>query len=122
MGRQRRQVRREGGRRKVVFVRVADDEHDRLAAKAGEVGLSIPRLLVESALAEGTVTGTERRAEMVELFEVRRLLATVANNVNQLARLANTAGEVPVGQRLETAVEDVKEIVGRLRALTGARR
>lgn len=82
----------------------------------------MPRLLVESALAEATVTGTERRAEMVELFEVRRLLATVANNVNQLARLANTAGEVPVGQRLETVVGDVEEIVGRLRALTGARR
>jgi hypothetical protein len=106
----------------VQKVKLTEGERDQLRARAGELGVTVPRLLVESALAEGTVTGTERRAEMVELFEVRRLLATVANNVNQLARLANTAGEVPVGQRLETAVEDVEEIVGRLRALTGARR
>ena len=103
-------------------VKMTGAERDQLRARAAELGVTVPRLLVESALAEGTVTGTERRAEMVELFEVRRLLATVANNVNQLARLANTAGEVPVGQRLETAVEDVEELVGRLRALTGGRR
>lgn len=120
-GRSRRA--REPARRQVVQkLKLTEGERDRLRVRAGELGVSVPRLLVESALAEGTVTGTERRAEMVELFELRRLLATVANNVNQLARLANTLGEVPVGQRLEDAVADVEEIVGRLRALTGARR
>jgi Bacterial mobilisation protein (MobC) len=106
----------------VQKVKLTGAERDQLRARAAELGVSVPRLLVESALAEGTVTGTERRAEMVELFEVRRLLATVANNVNQLARLANISGEVPAGRRLENAVEDVEEIVGRLRLLTGARR
>jgi 16S rRNA U516 pseudouridylate synthase RsuA-like enzyme len=120
-GRSRR-AREPAARRVVQKVKLTEGERDQLRARAAELGVSVPRLLVESALAEATVTGTERRAEMVELFEVRRLLATVANNVNQLARVANTAGEVPVGQRLENAVEDVEAIVGRLRALTGARR
>ena len=120
-GRSRR-AREPAPRQVVQKVKLTEGERDQLRGRAAELGVSVPRLLVESAFAEATVTGTERRAEMVELFEVRRLLATVANNINQLARLANTAGEVPVGQRLETAVEDVEEIVGRLRALTGARR
>ncbi len=121
VGRSRR-AREPAARQVVQKVKLTEGERDQLRARAGELRVSVPRLLVESALAEATVTGTERRAEMVELFEVRRLLATVANNVNQLARLANTSGEVPVGQRLENAVGDVEEIVGRLRALTGARR
>ena len=32
---------------------------------------------------------------IAELFELRRLLATVANNVNQLAKTANISGEIP---------------------------
>jgi hypothetical protein len=120
-GRSRR-AREPAPRQVVQKVKLTERERDQLRARAGELGVSVPRLLVESALADVTVTGTERRAETAELFETRRLLATVANNVNQLARLANTSGKVPVGQRLEDAVGDVEEIVGRLRALTGARR
>jgi len=56
------------------------------------------------------------------LFEVRRLLATVANNVNQLARSANVSGEVAVGERLERTLVEVDELLLRIRALTGARR
>ena len=59
----------------------------------------MPRLLVESALS-GVETPAERRAWIAELFELRRLLATVANNVNQLAKVANTSGELPAGARL----------------------
>ena len=56
---------------------------------------------------------------MAELFEVRRLLATVANNVNELARTADTTGELGLSDRLERALVDVKDLVVRLRALTG---
>ena len=63
------------------------------AQRAAALGVSVPRLMVEAAL-EGRQTPTERRNEIAALFEIRRLLATVANNVNQLARSANIAGQV----------------------------
>jgi hypothetical protein len=103
-------------------VKATEGERDELRARAAELGVSVPRLMVEAALDGGSLTATERRQEMVELFEVRRLLSTVANNVNQLARLANTSGEVPVGERLERTLADVDGLVARLRELTGARR
>lgn len=43
------------------------------------------------------------------LFEVRRLLATVTCNVNQLAKAANISGEVGSGQRLEQTLGEVDE-------------
>jgi hypothetical protein len=92
-----------------------------LRERAAELGVSVPRLLVESALS-GVETSTDRRAMVVELFEVRRLLATVANNVNQLARVANTSGEVGASERLGRTLAEVDELVVELRAWMGALR
>ncbi len=83
-------------RRVYQQITLTEDERDQLRARAGELGVSVPRLMVESAL-EGQETPTERRQQVAELFEVRRLLATVANNVNQLARAANISGELGAG-------------------------
>ncbi len=47
---------------------------------------------------------------IAELFEARRLLATVANNVNQLARSANISGQVDAGRRLEQTLAEVDEL------------
>jgi len=33
-----------------------------------------------------------------EYFEVRRLVSNMANNINQIARVANTCGEIDQGQ------------------------
>jgi hypothetical protein len=67
-------------------------------------------------------TPAERRAWLAELFELRRLLATVANNVNQLAKVANTSGELPARERLDGMFGEVDELVVWLREWTGARR
>ena len=83
--------------------------------------MSVPRLMVESALS-GVETPTDRKQQIAELFEVRRLLATIANNVNQLARAANISGQVDAGRRLEETLGEVDELLARVRDLTGARR
>jgi len=53
---------------------------------------------------------------------LRRLLATVANNVNQLAKVANTTGELPTAERLAGTVVEVDGMLVVLREWTGARR
>ena len=108
-------------RRVYQQVTLTEAEREQLRARAAELGVSVPRLMVEAAL-EGRETPTERKQQIAELFEVRRLLATVANNVNQLARLANTTGELGMHGRLENALAEVEEVVGRVRVMTGARR
>ncbi len=102
-------------------VTLTESEQFRLRERAGVLGVSVPRLLVESALS-GVETPGERRAWVAELFELRRLLATVANNVNQLAKVANTSGELPAGERLEGMFAEVGQFVVLLREWMGARR
>jgi Bacterial mobilisation protein (MobC) len=108
-------------RRVYQQVKLTEMERDLLRARAAELGMSVPRLMVESALS-GLETPTERRRLAAELFETRRLLATVANNVNQLARSANISGQVSEGRRLEQTLAEVDELVAELRKLTGVRR
>ena len=102
-------------------VKLTEAEQQELRRRAAEQGVSVPRLMVESALA-GIETPTDRRRLVAELFETRRLLATVANNVNQLAHSANISGQVHEGRRLERTLADVDELVVQLRQLTGVRR
>jgi len=108
-------------RRVYQQVTLTEVEREQLRARASELGVSVPRLMVESALS-GVETPTDRKQQIAELFEVRRLLATVANNVNQLARSANISGQVDAEQRLERTLGEVDELLVRMRELTGARR
>lgn len=83
-----------GGRHHAHKVKVTPEEEGQLLRLAAAQHVTIPRLLVESALAaEAGETVTERRALLVELFAVHRLLAAVSNNVNQIARATNATGE-----------------------------
>ena len=116
-----RRARKLVAREVIQKVKLTDEERDQLRARAAELGVSVPRLMVESALS-GVETPTDRRRMVAELFEARRLLATVANNVNQLAHSANISGQVHEGRRLEQTLADVDELVAQLRQLTGVRR
>ncbi|WP_432524032.1 hypothetical protein [Kineococcus sp. SYSU DK006] len=103
------------------------EEELALQVRAGALGVSVPRLLVEAALADGApgdprasktagsaagagtrgVTPGERAALARELLAVRQLLLGVTNNVNQLTRRANAAAAA--GSR---AVVDLPEGAG----------
>ncbi len=93
------------------LVWVTDEEKASLARRAAEQRVSVSRLLVESALGGGG-SPEGRRAVMAQLFELRRLLATMANNVNQLARSANITGEVPTA--LSGSLTDARDLMLRI--------
>ena len=101
-----------GGRPIRHEVWVSAEEEARLLARAEVLAVTVPRLLLESALSGTPETVTERRDAMAELFAVRRLLAAVSNNVNQLARHANAGDEFP--QQAAGAVRAVQRVVQRL--------
>jgi hypothetical protein len=116
-----RRAREQVARELIQKVKLTREEREQLRTRAAALGVSVPRLMVESALS-GVETPTDRRRTTAELFETRRLLATVANNVNQLARAANISGQVDAGRWLEETLVDVDEVLGQLRQLTGVRR
>lgn len=74
------------------------EEEGRLLALALRYQVSVPKLLVDSALAGGAANAAAHasaREELLrELFGAHRLLGGIANNVNQIARATNATGEV----------------------------
>lgn len=91
--RRRRRANVSGGRRHSHEVKVTPEEEALLVQRAEEQRVTVPRLLVESALAPQGETPTQRRELIAALFGVSRLLGTIANNVNQIAKATNSTGE-----------------------------
>lgn len=108
----RRRANVAGGRQHSHRVLVTPEEESRLLQLAGEQRVTVPRLLVEAALSAQVETPTQRRDALAELFAVRRLLAAVSNNVNQIARHANVGDEFPADAA--AALQAVRRVVERL--------
>ena len=95
-GRKRRaNVPQDQRRVKRYEVTASPQEQLYLESRAAVMGVTVPRLLFESAMNPQMRTDTEWRQVAATLFEIRRLMGTVANNVNQLARYANENGVFP---------------------------
>jgi hypothetical protein len=108
----RRRANAPGGRQHQHMVKVTDYEEAQLRLRADEQNVTIPRLLIEAALARGGETPTESREKLVELFCVRRQLAGLATNVNQIAHAVNTDGRMPIGSA--AALARIEEVVDRI--------
>ena len=93
-----------GGRQRLLKVKVSDQELTAVRRKASRLGVSAQRLLIESALIGSEQSVTERRALYEELMAVRRLLAALGNNVNQIARATHATGQTPPLDATATAL------------------
>ncbi|MBD8586034.1 plasmid mobilization relaxosome protein MobC [Frigoribacterium sp. CFBP 8766] len=95
-------------------MKVTREEDVQLIARAVARSVTVPRLMVETAMSAHIETDTDRKAAIAELFAVRRLLANVANNVNQVARFANEEKQFPADAR--AIVEEYRALVPRISA------
>jgi hypothetical protein len=84
-----------GGRHLVVKVRLSDSEHDELRLRATTAGMSVQRFLFEAAMAGSAAQSAERRRAQADAQRTRLVLTSIANNVNQLAKWANTNHVLP---------------------------
>jgi len=117
-GRRRRRANVAGGRQHSHRVLVTPEEEALLVQRAEAQHVSVPRLLVESALSESGETPAQRQEAMAELFALRRLLAAVSNNVNQVARHANAGEQFP--QDAAGTLVGVRRVVARIDAAIDA--
>lgn len=84
-----------GGRTVRRVVKLTVEQDLALQVMAEELGVSVPRLLVESTLSQSRgETAAERRELITSLFIVQRSVAAVGNNLNEIARAANATGEI----------------------------
>lgn len=85
-----------GGRPFRHEVKVSEAEEAQLVVAASRFGMTIPRLLIMSALERSDeITSADKRELLIELFTIHRLLGNMANNVNQIARAVNSTGDLP---------------------------
>jgi hypothetical protein len=91
----RRRANVDGGRMHRHEVKVSAEEEAQLLALAEKHRVTIPRLLIEAALTDTSESPSERRDQFMQLSQLQRLVGSVANNINQIARHANSTGEVP---------------------------
>ncbi|MFB7837839.1 MobC family plasmid mobilization relaxosome protein [Nocardia brasiliensis] len=102
--RRERQANVPGGRPHRHIVKLADAEHDDLTRRAAEAGVSVPRLLVESATNSNRVEAGRAHAAM-RLLELDDQIRRIGNNLNQLTRLAHQQRAIP--EHLDDALHAV---------------
>jgi hypothetical protein len=112
-----RRHRLEGGRGVKLTVRLSDAEYDAIAVRAGSAGVNAQRFLVDSALASRRPQAGIPAALAAELSGIRRLLASLANNMNQVARWLNSGGRPDA--RVTAAMDSVRRATIRLDTALG---
>jgi len=84
-----------GGRKRQVSLCLTDDEYAALRSRADRSKVSVPRYLIEAALSGSAAAATEQRQLRRDVERTQLVLAGLANNVNQLAKWANTNRVLP---------------------------
>ena len=93
------------GKTQYVRVSMSESERAQLMVLEQQTGLSPSALMVEAVFGLADPVAVQlRRNQLAELLAMRRLMATISNNVNQIARHANSTSEV-----LPEAVETMRE-------------
>ena len=108
----RRRENTPAGTKKRRDVWVTVEEEAALVARAEREKVTVPNLLISSALSEHSDSPTERRAIAAELMSLHNLLARSSNNINQLARQANATSEFPVEAR--EALKHIRSVAMRI--------
>ncbi|KRE76563.1 mobilization protein [Arthrobacter sp. Soil763] len=91
---------------------VTVEEEAALVARAEREKVTVPNLLISSALSSHSDSPTERRAIAAELMSLHNLLARSSNNINQLARQANATSEFPSEAR--EALKHIRAVAMRI--------
>ena len=118
-----------GGRRLAVQVKFTVDEYQSVVARAPAAGLTVPSYLAVTGMRPEGVDSADAKSAVTNLCGARRVLAGVANNLNQLTAKLHATGELDdslpavldaverLSGRVEDAVDQVAGVVrGRMRA------
>ncbi len=95
-------------REKWTHVRWTEAEHQELAARAAEAGLSVGAYLRAVALGSAGPRAVKRLpVDRVMLAKVLGAIGHLGSNVNQLARVANSGGNIPAHDELALVAQTI---------------
>jgi hypothetical protein len=106
-----RRHRVEGGRHLALKIRFTEAELEAVTVRAADAHVSVQRFMVGSALARGSQP-TFPVQVAAEVASLKRLIANLANNINQIARRLNSGGSP--GADLPAALGSVRRAMNRL--------
>ncbi|MGF1661012.1 MAG: hypothetical protein ACFCVG_00825 [Kineosporiaceae bacterium] len=97
-------------------MRVTGEEESALVALAHEQRVTVPRLLVEAALAGRGETATQRAQMLAELFRVRRALSQVTVELASSGQVERRPGSVggSVTEPLWSVQDEIRSALARL--------
>ncbi|QHK22661.1 plasmid mobilization relaxosome protein MobC (plasmid) [Pseudarthrobacter psychrotolerans] len=96
MSDRRRRANVKGGRPHSWQVTASDEEAAALVVKAEQARKTVPALLFDAAMTQGTAEQFVLDVEVrEELTAIRNMMRALGNNINQLAKHANATGEFP---------------------------
>jgi hypothetical protein len=98
-----------GGRTRVIYVRVTEEEDREVRRRAVKHRRSAQRFLIETALSGSAKLSAERSRAQRDAEMARIVLVRLANNVNQLAKWANTNHAMPAN--LDDLIDDLSRVV-----------
>ena len=98
-----------GGRSRVLYVRLTEEEDRQVRDRAAKAGLSGQRFLVEAALSGSAESAATLRQTAVEARATRVVLKGVANNLNQMTKWANANHALPA--HLDRLLDDLGRAV-----------
>lgn len=101
-------------------MKVSAEVEARLVERAEARGITVSRLLVESALSGGAEAAAARAEFASDMFGLTRVIGRVGLNINQLAKVANATGTVPLETR--HALDAMARASDRLTALLDGER
>jgi hypothetical protein len=87
-------------------VRLTEVEEHQIRDRAESAGLSAQRFLVEAALSGSAAAAAQRRRAERDAERARVILASISNNVNQLAKWANTNHALP--ETFDACIDDIR--------------
>jgi len=112
-----------GEGRAQVNLNLSEAERDELRARAGQRGVSVSALLLNSALeralpAARALVGPQERAVIDRAVGViDDSIAELGRIGNQFAHVANTTGEVSIERRLRDALDENSDTIGVIRGV-----
>ena len=105
-----------GGRQSRLNVRLTEEEECQIRLRADECGLSAQRFLIEAAMSGTAAAAAERRRARRDAERAHFVLASVSNNLNQLAKWANSNHVLP--DTFAGALEDTRRATTAVTAST----
>ncbi len=97
-------------RKKLLPVRCTDEELAAIVSAAANSSLSVAAFVRQRTIGTAGPRSVRKRTDLAELGRLLGETGKIGSNINQLARVANSGGDLPTAGRLDEIWRELNEI------------